>query len=201
MSKSYKKSALIGQVKFYLQDAFACSKYKILIFALIMLVFLIMGIVLGVSYNSETVILQDYGIVSFIETGKTTSFFMRILSVLLIMLMLFGFSFKGFLMPFALLILSYRAYLLGFNLCLLFLGFGLGGIILALLVILPCQLAILAILIFYYCMCNNVHCKNQYCGKGGMWKIFFIVLLVAAVICLVEALLLLIFNANIIIVI
>lgn len=206
MAKSYKKQSFISEVKFFLMDCFVSSKIKILITLFILFVSLVTGIILAVKFNSASSmkLLEDYGIVSFVGSGVTTSFFSRLLSIVLIMLILFACSYSGFLLPLAVILLAFRTYLLGFNLCLMLLTYGLSGIIISIFIILPCQLLALLGLCFFYFILHKCSCDSKNYGGGGFkakLKITLFMLLLMVVICLLETLLLLIFNANVIIVI
>ncbi len=206
MTKNFKKHTIISQVRYFLLDCFTSSKWKILITSFLLFVGLITGIIIGVKFNSHGSmnLLEDYAFVSFINTGVTSSFFSRLLSLCLMLLILFCCSFHSFLFPFAVIVLAFRTYLLGFNLCILFLCFGLPGILLTLFIILPCQIIMLAILALFYFVLNKITCDCRIFGGGVMkdkLKIILIFLLLLIVICLLETLLLLLFNANVIIVI
>lgn len=206
MAKSYKKQSFISEMKFFLADCFSQSKIKIVVTLFILFVSLVTGIILAVKFNSESsmLILEDYGIVSFVGSGITTSFFSRLLSVILIMIILFGCSFSGYCLPFAVIILAFRTYLLGFNLCLMLLTYGLSGIIISIFIILPCQLLMILVFCAFYFILHKCTCDRRIYGGGGLkekLKITLVILLLMVVICLLETLLLLIFNANVIIVI
>ena len=196
-----KKHSFINETKYYLSDTLSQSKIKLIVTAFVLFVSLMVGIILAVKYNKDLSmnLLEDYGIVSFVGKGITSSFFSRLLSICLVMLILFACSFSKFLFPFAIAIMAFRTYLLGFNLCLMFLTYGLPGIFLSLFIILPCQLFILFALCFYYFLL----CKPCYdrCDRGIKFKVAIFSLLIMAVLCLSETLILLVFNASIIIVI
>lgn len=204
MAKSYKKQSFVNEAKFYLTEVFNCSKVKLFITMFILFVSLLVGIILAFKYNSclSINLLEDYGIVTFVGKGITSSFFSRLLSILLIMLILFGCSFTKFLMPLAVIVLAFRTYLLGFNLCLMFLTYGLPGIFISVFIILPCQLAILvAFCVFYFIICDSSKCIVGCSTLKARLKITLIFILLMVVLCLIETLLLLIFNASVIIVI
>ena len=199
MSKSYKKQGLVNEAKYYVLDALSGAKFKILITLVVMLVCLVIGIILGVKYNANNTInvLKDFGVVSFIGNGVTSSFFSRLLSILFILLILFACSFSKFLLPLAVVILGLRAYLLGFNLCLLFLGFGVPGMFLAIFIFLPFHLIVLALLCLYFFLLPKARCGK----KGSVIKLTLIFFAIIFVLCIIETILLSIFNASVIIVI
>lgn len=200
MSKFYKNRSVINEAKYYLSDAFHTSKVKLIITLFLLFVSLLVGIILGFKYNSSLSInlLKDYGVVNFVGTGVTSSFFSRLLSIILIMAILFGCSFSKFLTPLAIVVLAFRTYLLGFNLCLMFLTYGLPGIFISVFIILPCQLLILVAFCIYYCLLTN---SGGQCKIKTKLKICLAILLLMIVLCLSETLLLITFNASVIIVI
>ncbi|MCM1324919.1 MAG: hypothetical protein NC218_12465, partial [Acetobacter sp.] len=196
--------SFVNEAKFYLSEVYNSSKIKLFITMFILFVSLLVGIILAFKYNSNLSmnLLEDYGIVSFVGKGITSSFFSRLLSILLIMLILFGCSFTKFLMPLAVIVLAFRTYLLGFNLCLMFLTYGLPGIFISVFIILPCQLFILlTFCVFYFLLTNKSSCGVGDNGIKGKLKIVLLFILIMVVLCLAETLLLLIFNASVIIVI
>lgn len=206
MSKSYKKQSFFTQLKFYLTDCFSASKTKIIITLFILFVSLVTGIILAIQYNSDLSmhLLKDFGIVEFVGSGVTTTFFSRLLSIILVMLLLFGCSFTPFFTPLAILLLAFRTYLLGFNFCLMLITYGLSGIIISIFVILPCQIILILALTLYFFMLNKCTCDHRCYGGGGAGdrlKTSLILLLIMALVCLCETILLLVFNANVIIVI
>ncbi len=204
MSKSYKKQTFFAELKYYVLDCLSASKTKIIITSFILFVSLVLGIILAVQYNSDASlnVLKDYGIVKFVGSGVTTTFFSRLLSCILVMLLLFGCSFTPFLTPLAIILLAFRSYLLGFNFCLMLLTYGVSGIIISIFVILPCQVFLILLLTLYFFMLNKNNCDNRcYGGKGGKMKTILCFALILAIVCLIETILLLIFNANVIIVI
>lgn len=207
MAKLNKKQAILTNLKYYLQDFFRDYKFKILITFFILFIFLLTGIILAVRYQNSLSMnmLNDFGIVDFAGSGITTSFFSRMLSILLMMAMLFGCSYVKFLMPLAVLLLSFRTYLLGFNLTIMFLSYGFPGIIISFIVILPCQLAMLIALCGFYFLMRKCTCDCQQFGgcnaNKDKLKLILWSFLLLLLICLLETLLLLIFNASVIIVI
>lgn len=206
MLKSYKKHAVVSSARYFISDAFRTSKLKLLLSLFLMFTSLVVGIIIAIKFSSGAGInlLKDYGLVDFVGSGVTTSCFTRLFSIMLVMAVLFGCSYSTWLAPLALLLLCYRSYLLGLNLCLLFISYSFSGIIISFFIILPCQVIILFGLAFYYfLLCKCSHDCKFYGGRVGRDKlkitlIFFIIFLL---LCILETLLLILFNANVIIVI
>ena len=125
-------------------------------------------------------------------------------SMILVMLLLFGFSFTKFCMPLALILIGYRTYLLGLNLTIMFICFGVPGMIVSIIIALPCQLLALATFcLFYMLQCK---CSRDFNCCGGEHirrkiQLMLICLLLLLVICILETVLLLLLSAKVILVI
>ena len=135
----------------------------------------------------------------------TSSFFTRLLSSLLIMLLLFVFSLNRFLFPLGLILLAYRNYLLGLNICFMIIIYGFSGAILSIFIILPCHLVCLAILSLFYIIA--IRTRQDYCNFGGYrfskQRLFILLGFFIAIflICLIESILLAVLSVNVILVI
>lgn len=135
----------------------------------------------------------------------TSSFFTRLLSTILIMALLFVFSLNKYLFPLGLLLLCYRSYLLGLNICFMIIIYGFSGAILSIFIITPCHLIIISALILFYIIL--IRTRYDFCCFGGCrfhrQRLFVSIFSFALIfcICLVESLLLTIFSANVILII
>ena len=180
------------------------SKVKIIVISVIIIIALLTGIIVAIKTKADYDDLERIGVVCFGKNGISTSFFSRLLSMLLIMLVCFGCSFSDFLIPIAVLFLAYRGYLLGLNICLIIAVNGIGGIIFAFIIVFPCQLVALAILsVFYILMLRSQKDKRIFGGcrvPNQKMKIIVYTLIILILICLFEALLLTIFSPNVILV-
>lgn len=204
LSKSKRKNRFFHDLKDLICDCFFESKFKFFLTLFVVLIALVTGIIVAAKCFSSASInkLGDYGIVD-LSKGLSSPFFARLFSMILVLLLLFGFSYTKFCMPLALLLIAYRSYLLGLNLAIMFLLFGFSGIIISVIVALPCQLICLAVLsIFYLLQCK---CTKDFscCHKGGGEKVRLLLLGLIALllVCILETLLLLLFNAKVILVI
>ncbi len=203
--KSRRKNNIFFNIKNLICDCFYQSKIKFFIIGFVVLVALLTGIIVAIKcYSGSTLAdLGRYGLVD-MSNGMTSSFFSRLMSMIFVMLLLFGFSYTKFCMPLALILIAYRTYLIGLNLTIMFILFGLPGMIVSLLIALPCQLIALAIMcVFYLCQCN---CTKEFScchgAKGGQkLQLLILGLICLVLICLIETLLLVLLSAKVILVI
>ncbi len=206
MKKTYKGQSIFSEIKYTLSDCFRQNKLKFIISGCVLLIALLTGIIIAIKhYDSSSIHLSNYGLVNFKGGILSSSFFSRLFSMLLIMLLLLGCCFTSFTFPIAILILAYRTYLLALNLTLLFILYGIPGMLISLIIALPCQLMILLILLMFYILLysNNIACKKYGNNGGGAskLKLALIVLLLLFICNLSETILLAIFNVNVILVI
>lgn len=179
----------------------AQTKGRTITFLLIVLLCFIAGIVVFVttstSFSSSEYLLDYTGV----KTG-IMAFLSRSLSILVIMALCCGLSIVVFTLPIAVLVIGFRGYLLGFNLAALCAGFGLNGLIDALLIVLPCQLCTLVLLLVYLAFMSKAHANCKRFGeKGSRLKIFTVFFLLLTLVNLVETILMCIFSPSVILVI
>ena len=127
------KRNLFVSVKDNLRDCLQNNKIKFFTLVFILFVALVTGIIVAIKcYSNATIAdLSHYGLVSLEGGAITSSFFSRLLSLVLVMALLLVFSLTKFCLPLAYLVLAYRTYLLGLNLTLMFILYGFPGIILS----------------------------------------------------------------------
>lgn len=159
-------------------------------------IFVIIGLAIGVfvairlNNAGDLESACDYG---FVETNLTASGIVwRLISSLVFMLLIALLSLNIFLYPIAVIILMYKAYLIGLNIVIILITKGLTGLFLSLLIILPCQLLLMIVLSCFFCIFST-NFKN--CG-GNNLKIIAVCLLFLVIIGVLESLLLLLFGAN-----
>jgi len=181
------------------------SKLKVVITSILLLIALLTGIIIALRTHSFYKVGENYGVVDVTSGGLTTTFFARLFSMLLVGAIVFGCSFIHYLYPLAMIFLCYRAYLLGLNIALMLILYGLPGIVVSLIVALPCQLIALVVLtLFYLLMCQSVKDFKRFGGcrtPSQKMKILIFTLIILLTICILESLLLWIFSAKIILVI
>jgi hypothetical protein len=203
MTKNNKKIIFL-QCKDFAIDLLKKNKIKAIVLGAFVLTAFLTGIIVAVKTKSDYGTASGLGIIDS-RGGLTSSFFTRIFSALFVFLILFGCSFRSYLLPVAAILLCYRSYLLGLNVTLIIVLYGLSGALVSILVALPCQLLMLAILyLFYILMCQtNKECKcfGQSKTSFQKMKIFLLAILLIFVLCLIESVLLTLFSAKIILVI
>ncbi len=207
MGKSYKSHSFFNGLKFSCQNAVKENRWKIIITLAFVLVAICAGIFVAVKYNNAYNLcqLQEISISDFYSgfAASSSAFLSRSLSLTINAVILVCLSFSPFLFPLALVLFVYRGYLFGLNFALIFIFYGIGSAVTAVIVILPCQLCILSVLVMFYIIFQKI---NSNCKKYGgaecsrlLFVVFFIVLLL--VINLAETLLLLVLNGKVIMVI
>lgn len=201
MQKSYKGKSFFTELKYGVCDCLKQNKIKPIVYSLLLIVSFVLGVIIAIKYyDVATIQLSQYGLVDFSGGIVGSSFFSRFFSMALLCLLMLACSFTIFTMPIAVLILCYRTYLLGLNLTLLFILYGVPGIVLSLLITLPCQLAIIAAVVLYYILISNgPACKNSI-GSVSKLKLTAIILVVLFLINILETILLAIFHAQVILV-
>ncbi len=200
MTKNNKKRNIKQNFDF-LFDCLKNSKMMTIVLGIILVITFLTGVIVAIKAKASYDELQKIGVVCFGRSG----FFYRLLSMLFIALICFGCSFTDWLSPLAILFLAYRAYLLGINLCLIISVNGIGGIVTAILIVLPCQLLALLTLALFYLLLRRT-CKDYKCfgwsrisGQKGKIIIWSLILILS--ICILESLLFAIFSPTIILVI
>lgn len=200
--RNYKTRSVVGQFKSSFAQKCSECKWLLIIVLSITLVCFIGGIVVFASspscYPGGEYILTFGGV-----KGGFGAFFSRTLSIVVVMGVSFACSLTVWTTPLAVILLGFRGYLLGFNIAALCAGFGMSGLLDAILIVIPCQLCMLIALVMFLCFTTkaSINCKKFGCGGGNRWRTtlcFFIVLLILN---LIETLLLLIFSAKVILVI
>ena len=207
MRKSYKTNAFFSGLKFSFERTIRENKWKIILTSLLVIVAIVFGVVVAVKADFADTFkaLQEINIKGFQDgfVASTSAFFARALSLIFNVILLFGFSFSPFLMIFAEVLLCYRGYLFGLNFALIFVFYGLGSMITAIVVILPCQILTLLALILFYCVVSKVNsnCKKYGSSDCNRATLFVLALIVVLLLDLVETLLLFLLNGKVIMVI
>lgn len=206
MPKSIYALRKILNKKYAVLNFLSANKALIISFVMVILLGLITGIFVAVKSGITITNAANFDLCIIDCSGKLqfAGVWARLSSVLVNMLILLVASTSVFLLPLGFITLAYRAYLLGFNITLLVCLCGFGGAISAIIVIVPCQLVLLALeVLFCIIMVHNIDCKKKFgraCGVG-VTKWIFLFLIALFVVCLLETMLLGIFSARTILVI
>ena len=177
-----------------LKELFRVSKWKVILYSTFCLIALLMGIIIAIKTSSENLQLGKYNLLDF-----GYGLWGRIFSTVFVALICFGASFFAWLCPLAIIILCYRAYLLGISICWIILCNNLMGVMFSFFVILPCQIAILGVLTcLYLILCRQ---RKEFCYYArGRWGLLAFGIMILVVICVVESLLFTLFSPDIILV-
>ncbi len=195
---SKKFSGLCYNAKTTIIDIIKSIKWQVIFSAVIILIGFIIGIYCGFAYINAD--FTDENLLVKFLSGEMSSFsalIYRILSSLIIMLLLLLFSKSKWLSPLAVLLIFYRAYLLGINIAIMLKFYGISGIIVAILILFPLQIIQLIFFsIFYFSLLSGE------CGLmiKSIKKFILISMLFIIIINFVIALLLCLFSPNIILI-
>lgn len=204
MTKRNKNFNLLDCKNFILDNIKGC-RIKTIILSAFMLVSFLTGVIIAIKTKSDWGTAGGLGIIDIKTGGLTSTFFTRLMSMLFVLLILFGSSYFSFLFPIAIIVLSYRSYLLGLNACLIIILNGFSGALISILIAFPCQFFGVAILaLFYILLCQTR--KDYLCFGGSRINNQTMIICLSAIVilvalCLVESILLLLFNAQIILII
>lgn len=207
MKKSYKSHMFFSGIKMSCQNALRQNKFKFILTICLVIVSLSTGIFIAIKSNQNYNLGQrrEIDLCDYYSGAIATAsaFGQRALSLILNLILLTLLSFTPFCFPLAELLLMYRAYLFGLNFTLIFIFYGVGSIITAVVIVLPCQLLLLGFLtLFYFIMLSlNCRCKRYGSCETNRWIFVLISLLILILINLCETILLFVLNGKVILVI
>lgn len=204
---NYNKISKLSHIKYSLIAFYNKYKSKVLITSFLLMVFFLTGVFTALKISNLDDVVKKIGF-SFeaIIDGDVYSFsffIKRFLSFLLVFALLYVFSLNKFLNIFGIALLCYRMFLLALNCTLIIRFIGVGSIIIALLIILPCQLIqiiILSCMFFIFCAINKEKKECGFINKSYI-KIIIYLVITSLIINLVELILLIIFKATTILVV
>ena len=199
------KNRLFNDFTNFIFENVKINKFLLIIISIITFIAFLTGIIVGAKTHSNIIDSDNFGVVDITTGGLTSTFFTRLLSMLFIMLILLGCSFTIYLLPIGIIFIVYRGYLLGLNICLMIVKFGFSGTLISIITAFPCQLIALAIMILFFVIMYKTN-KDYRCWGGcrtshQRLKIVLTTILSLFIICILEALLLALFSAKVILVI
>ena len=184
------------------------NKYRLILLGFFILVGLLTGIFTAIKYcdGYDAINFNDYLLTQFSKgkIGTFDLFLERLLSYSCFCLILLVCSLAGFLFPVGLFVIVFRTYLLGLNITLIILMYGFGGIFNAVIIIFPLQLSIILLASIFFCIVRNRCINKKKFGKIygiNSFYTFLIFILILTIINLIETLLLILFSAQLILVI
>ena len=183
----YRSRAFMDELRFSCASMLRASKVKLFVTVSLVLVAIFTGVFVAIKSNNSYSLcnLREISLENFYNgfTASASAFGARCVSLTINVVVLAGLSFSPFCFPLASALFVWRSYLFGLNFALIFVFYGIGSIFTAVLIILPCQLATLAVLIGFYCMLDHM---NKTCKKFGRTEInrwllilFWLVLVIA----------------------
>ncbi len=199
------KNRQIRELGNFIFESIKINKFMLIIFLVISIITLFTGIIVAAKTHSSIMANDNFGLVDITTGGLTTTFFTRLLSMMFMVLILFGCSFTIYVVPISIIFISYRSYLLGLNICLMIINYGFSGALISIIVAFPCQLIAIGVMILFYV--TMLKTNKDYKAWGGCrtpyqrLKILIITIIVLLLLCLLESLLLAIFSAKVILVI
>ena len=207
MMKSYKAHSFFGGVRFTCTNIIRENKGKIFLTILLVLVSIFVGVFLAIKNNNSYNLgnLQEIKLENFYSgvVASSSAFMSRCISLSVNIVILTVISFTPYLFPLAQVLFCFRGYLFGLNITLVFIFYGIGSIITAVVVIIPCQIISLLVLIGFYLVLMKTNCNCRRFGSCDCNRFVFV--LIGIVLCLVinliETILLVVLNGNVILVI
>ncbi len=200
--QKYKTKSVFARLKSAFLGQCSQAKGRLIVAVLVAIICFVAGIVICASipkcFPGDEYLLSCNGVKS-----GFGAFFSRSFSALLVMGVCFVTTLTPWTMPIAVLVLGFRGYLLGYNICCLCASFGMSGMLNAILIVVPCQLCMLIALTMFFAFISKATACCKKFGKGSVsrLKIFLCFLAVILIINLIETLLLLLFSAKVILVI
>ena len=205
-SKMFAKN--LYTMRYSLKEFCVRNKFKIIFCVIFCVIGILTGIFTAIKIFGldEEEIFESFNLTYQLDDLErfSANFFSRLLSYELVIILLALFALHPALYIFGWCLLAYRAFLISINCTMIILWFSFNGIIKALLILLPCQILMLAIMIYFYCyVCYQIKdCKFQKKKRFmGILYPFLITSLALTVINLLETTLLFIFRSNVILVI
>ena len=198
--KNSSKNQMMYSIKEFSCETIKRNKIKLMLVLLVTIIALLTGVIIAIKTKSISTFSKFLGQKS--EHLNSTNFWLRLLSMLIVFSFIFIGCLTKWLCPLAYLFLAYRAFLMGGNIMLLLLLNGISGIVIGVLVVLPCQLLTLIVYIsFYLLFCDGKNYACHYgCDRARGYKAIVIVsaLVALLLICLLESLLILVIPPKII---
>lgn len=207
MIKSYKYQSFINGIKFSCLNAFRTNKIKIILTFFFVVIGVSTGVFVAIKSNNDCCLgqLQDICLDDFFSgfTASSSAFAVRCFSLLINAVILILLTLSPYLFFLAEVLFVYRAYLFGLNLTLIFVFYGVSGIVTGIIIVLPCQLLILLAMILFYIILQKSNIDRKKYGYCECNRILLMVVFVIFLflVNLTETLLLCLLNGKVIMVI
>lgn len=207
MIKSYRAHSFWGGLRFTCCDVVKRNRGKIFFTLLLVIISIFVGVFLGIKsnncYNLGT--LREIKLGDFYSgvVASSSAFMSRCVSLCVNVLLLTAISFSPYLFPLAQVLFCFRGYLFGLNVTLIFIFYGIGSMVTAVVVIIPCQIVSLLILVVFYIilMKINSNCKRFGCCECNRVVFVIVWLVLCLLVNLIETILLVLLSGTVILVI
>lgn len=180
MIKSYKSHSFVNGLKFSCAKAMKENRWKIIISVVLAFVAIFTGVFIAIKSNNNCTLsqLREICLGDFYSgiVGTSSTFVARTLSLLINILLLSALAFSKFLFPLAQVLFAYRGYLFGVNFALIFIFYGIGSMVTAVVVVLPCQLLTLLLLILFYVVFLKINCNCKRFGRCDCNRLLYFAL-------------------------
>lgn len=205
--KNYKAYSFSSGLKYSISKTIDENKGKIVLTIALVLISIFTGVFVAIKTNSSFGLgqLQEISLTDFYTgfVASSSAFTSRFFSHLLNLLLLVAFSFSNLTIFLAEILFVYRGYLFGLNFTLIFIFYGLGSVLSAVIIILPCQLLTFAFFILFYFSLLKINLTKQKYGICETNRFLFVCLgiLMIFLLNLIETILLVLLNGRVILVI
>jgi len=207
MMKSFKAHSFFSGLRFTCSNVIKENRGKLFLTILLVLISIFVGVFLGIKNNNCYNLgnLQEINLGNFYGgvVASSSAFMSRCISLSVNILIITVISFTPYLFPLAQALFCFRGYLLGLNLTLIFIFYGIGSIITAVVIVIPCQIISLLVLVGYYLILTKINSNCRRFGCCECNRVVFVIsgLALCLLVNLVETLLLVVLNGKVILVI
>lgn len=204
---NYNGQAKWVAIKYTVVEFWRKNKFLLILLGGLILIALLTGVFTSIKlYNLDNDIdLTDYSVKTMVDGSiySFSYFLLRLLSCLIIIGLLLLFSLNKFMYFLGVSLIVYRTYLITLNCTFIIIKYGVGGILNAILIILPCQLLFLFLITILFVLFIDMFKQKKECGSvdSGYYKLILYLLLLLLVIDLVEIILLVVFKPTTILII
>ncbi len=201
MLKFLKNRGIIANFSISCKSYMKECRIRLTVSYILLLIAFFLGVFMAIRLNNNNLLerAEDFGYLSFSlsNIASFSTFFWRIISILILLVLIYFLTLTPFLYLVAKVVLLYRSYLLGLNVILIIITNGFGGFFTTVFIILPLQVIMLGVLSTYFCVMS----KNSKTCFREKRKTILTTAGVLFALCILESLLLMIFGANVILVI
>ena len=207
MVKSYRGYSFVNGLRFSCSNAIKTNKLKMIVCFLLVFTAICTGVFVAIKAKGahELCNLREINLDDFSSgfAASSSAFFSRTFSLCANVLILSLLAFAPFLFPLSVFLLVYRGYLFGLNFALIFVFYGVGSALSAIIVVLPCQILTLFVLIMFSIVLQRINrnCKRFGGSDCNRLAFVFVVLLLLILINLIETVLLFFLSGTVILVI